>query len=161
MAQNNEINTKPPTADPAGTRTDPNLNSPPSNSRTDVVLYGAGSGKPQQEGPETWVMHWLAGACSGTHCFPNNNELVSGIESDGGRPLSNISDNPKKGEAFDHISREARTINQWWSVGGKRVQVVLGIDGGKLVTTWGVKIVVHGGFDKPPSYSQAPNSPSQ
>jgi hypothetical protein len=50
----------------------------------------------------------------------------------------------------------------WWSIDGKHVQVVLEIVNGQLVTTWGVQIVVHGGFVDPPTYSKAPwNSPPQ
>ena len=57
---NNEINTKPPTADPAGTRTDPNLNPSPNTSNSNpsqksdptVPLVAAGAGlAPQANGP--------------------------------------------------------------------------------------------------------------
>ena len=134
----------------------------PANSRTDVVLYGAGEGRPESESAEFWRMDWLAGRCSGTTCDQDKNLTITGVEKDGARPLRDILEKPKKGEAHDRISREARTIQQWWSIDGKQVQVVLGITNGKLVTTWGVQIVVHGGFVNPPTYSHAlSNSPPQ
>ncbi len=137
----------------------------PANSRTDVVLYGAGAGKPTLYNLAEWEMHWLAGRCSGTTCRNNNNQPVTGVEIDGDtplRPIGDPGDPPKMGEARDYITIEPRTIYQWWSVNGKRVQVVLGIHGGNLVTAWGVQIVVNGGIVNPPTYSSAPwNSPPQ
>src|SRR5713226_1501174 len=152
----NEINTKPPTPDPAGVRTKPAPNRPPANSRTDVVLFGAGAGKPLIHNAIEWEMRWIAGTCSGDSCHKDDNLTITGVEIDGVKPLGPISDRPKKGEISDWISIESRKITQWWSLDGKQVQVVLGPDGkGGVVKTWGVEIQVHGGYKNPPTYSPA------
>lgn len=130
----------------------------PKNSRTDVVLYPAGGGKPLISNAVEWEMKWKAGRCSGTNCTQDKNLTITGVEIDDAKPLGPISDHPKKGEAYDYISLEPRTITQWWSLDGKQVQVLLPSGG----LTWGVQIDVHGGITNPPSYSPAPsNEPPQ
>jgi hypothetical protein len=99
-------------------------------------------------------MDWIAAPCAG--CYKNNNQTITGVEINRGKPLGPIADPgdpPSKGEASDFISIEPGTITQWWSVDGKQVQEVL--PSGEL--TWGVQIVVHGGIEDPPTYSPAPS----
>jgi RHS repeat-associated protein len=154
---------RPPDTQPSTMGNDGQEVAAPANSRTDVFLYGAGSGEPTLYNLAEWEMHWLAGTCSGTTCRHDNNQVVSGVEIDDDKPLHSIGDPgdpPKMGEANDYITIEPRTIFQWWSINGKQVQVVLRVRDGHLVTTWGVQIVVQGGIVHPPIYSSAPwNSP--
>jgi len=128
----------------------------PPNSRTDVVLYPAGSGKPEGNIEALyWLMSWKVGSCSEAGCHQTN-DVISGVENDASKPgLRSIGDS-SPGEATDRYSREARTITQWWSAGGKRIQVLIPVGDDKYVSTWVVQVTVHGGFKDPPTFSPGP-----
>jgi hypothetical protein len=144
--------------DPAGVRTDPNLNPAPSNSRTDVVLYGGEfTPTPQATTMWFWTMTWNAGSCSGTTCSQssaNAQQSISLVESLNGGAFKPTGD-PSKGVAHDQISPEAKTFNQRWYVDGKRVQLVVGNKNGNLIKTWEVHVAIKNFGDRP-VYSPVP-----
>lgn len=103
-----------------------------------------------------WQKDWILGKCYGLNCRQNpedKKKLVTLVEKDDGSPWK--AKGKEQGAYHDFISPESRTIIQQFSVGGQRIQVVLGLDGkGGLVTTWDVKIVVR--FPDAPVYSAVP-----
>jgi RHS repeat-associated protein len=134
----------------------------PANSRTDVVLYGREVPPEPQPTGYFWEMDWYAGSCSDTcsQSSANTNQTISLVESlNGGSWLS--SGTPKKGEAEDQISPDAKTFNQRWFVadpGGspKQVQIVVGRNGnGNWITTWEVHVIIDKAGDRP-LYSPVP-----
>jgi len=127
----------------------------PANSRTDVVLYPSGDGKPYNESVLAWKMIWRVGKCSGTDCHQTN-DTISGVENDPSKPgLRPIGDS-REGSIVDRYSHEPRTVTQWWSAGGKRIQVLLPTADGKFVLTWVLQVTIHGGYNTLPTFSAGP-----
>jgi hypothetical protein len=104
-------------------------------------------------------MSWKVGTCSGTDCHQTQ-DIITGVENDASKPgLRSIGD-AEPGEVTDRYSREARTITQWWSAGGKRIQALIPTGDGKYVLTWVVNVTVHGGSDQPTFSPGPPGEPS-
>jgi len=132
----------------------------PANSRTDLVLYPAGSGEAYHSTGWFWEKDWRLGTCQGGSCSEDpkkDTHTVSLSEQVNGKGDWKSGGNGKGGFE-DLISPEERTITQRFSVDDKRVQVVLGKDSrGNLIRTWDVTVVVHGiGDSRPPTYSPSP-----
>lgn len=114
-------------------------------------MYPAGNGKPYRESAGFWGKDWNLGTCQGTSCseYPNKkSHTVSLSEQFNGKGEWKSGGSEKGTGAFhDMISLESRTITQRFSVNGKRVRVVLGIDNkGKLIETWDGRYVPAAGY---------------
>lgn len=82
-----------------------------------------------------------------------SNAEISLSESVNGGPFK--SGGHDKGAFTDMLSPETRTIVQQFSIGAKRLQVVLGTDSkGNLITTWDVKVTIK--QNEMPIYSPMP-----
>jgi RHS repeat-associated protein len=132
-------------------------NTPPPDSRTDIVLFPRELPIAPLKGTYGWFweMDWEAGTCSAGACRKNQNLTITLQESTNGGPFKLTGDPGKGGEVQDQISPEPKTFNQRWFVsdpGGKprQVQIVWGKSSqDTLLKTWELHVVIKNFGDRP------------